>query len=132
MKIVECAFVAYTVTDRARARAFYEGVLGLTPSHVQIEEDPFWIEYEIGGTTLGIGNEPFLRPCGDGPQLVVEVAEFDEAVHHLKAHGVPFALEPFDMPRCRAAIVFDPDGNKLGVHWRYPPDQAAAVPLQSG
>ena len=31
MKITEIAFSCYAVTDFARARAFYEGVLGLTP-----------------------------------------------------------------------------------------------------
>lgn len=32
MKIKEFAFVAYPLTDIARARKFYEGALGLTPS----------------------------------------------------------------------------------------------------
>ena len=120
MKIVECAFVIYPVTNLERSRAFYEGVLGLQPTATLIDGGSFWIEYEVGGTTLGIGNEPFLKPCGEGAHLVIEVAEFDAAVRHLKSRGVDFAMEPFDSPRCRAAIVHDPDGNKLGFHWRRP------------
>lgn len=34
MKIIEFAFHGYPVTDLPRARAFYEGVLGLHPSDV--------------------------------------------------------------------------------------------------
>ncbi len=46
------------------------------------------------------------------------VDDFDEVIEHLRHHDVPFALEAFEMPRCRAAIVLDPDGNKLGLHKR--------------
>ena len=67
MKIVEFAFVVYPSTDLARSRAFYEGVLGLTGTHFTERDDQFWVEYEVGPHTLGIGNEPFLKASGDGP-----------------------------------------------------------------
>ena len=119
MRITEFAFIVYPVTDLARSRAFYEGVLGLTSATSIIDGDQLWVEYEIGPHTLGIGNEPFLKPSGDGPHLVLEVEDFDRTIEHLKGHGAPFALEPSDMPLgCRAAIVIDPDGNKLGIHKR--------------
>jgi len=118
MRIVEFAFVVYPVTDLARSRAFYEDVLGLTSTAFVQQGDQFWVEYEIGPHTLGIGNEPFLKPSGDGPHLALEVDDFDKTIEHLKRHQVPFAVEPFNMPRCRAAIVMDPDGNKLGIHKR--------------
>lgn len=118
MKIIEFAFVVYPATDLARSRAFYEGILGLTSAMSVINGDQFWVEYEIGPHTLGIGNEPFLKPSGDGPHLVLEVDDFDATIAHLKRCGVPFAVEPFDLPGCRAAIVTDPDGNKLGIHKR--------------
>src|SRR4051812_35577125 len=54
MKIKEFAFVAYPVTDLARARKFYEGVLGLAPSH-EPKGEVQWVEYEVGPHTLGIG-----------------------------------------------------------------------------
>lgn len=119
MKIVEFAFVIYPVTNLERSRAFYEGVLGLKSTMSMSGGEQFWVEYEIGPHTLGIGNEPFLKPSGDGPHLVLEVEDFDESIAHLKHHKVPFALEPFAAPPgCRAAIVTDPDGNKLGIHKR--------------
>ena len=118
MKIVEFAFVVYPSTDLARSRAFYEGVLGLTSTGFTERGDQFWIEYEVGPHTLGIGNEPFLKASGDGPHLVLEVDDFNDTIEHLRRHQVPFAIEPFEMPSCRAAIVLDPDGNKLGIHKR--------------
>jgi predicted enzyme related to lactoylglutathione lyase len=118
MKIVEFAFIIYPSTDQARSRAFYEGVLGLTSSTSVNDGSQFYVEYEIGPHTLGIGNEPFLKPSGDGPHLALEVDDFDKTIEHLRRHNVPFAVEPFDMPGCRAAIVLDPDGNKLGIHKR--------------
>ena len=118
MKIVEFAFVIYPSTDLARSRAFYEGVLGLTPVTTLNLEDGFWVEYEIGPYTLAIGKESFLKPAGDGPHVALEVEDFDSAIERLRSHKVPFALEPVDMPTCRAAIVVDPDGNKLGIHKR--------------
>ena len=118
MKILEVAFIVYPATDPARSCAFYEGVLGLTSTTSISNGDQFWIEYEIGPFTLGIGNESFLKPSGDGPHLVLEVDDFDTTVEHLRNCQVPFAHEPFEMSHCRAAIILDPDGNKLGIHKR--------------
>ena len=118
MKILEFAFIAYPVTDEARARAFYEGILGFTPGMEMRDGDQFWIEFEVGPHVLGIGNEPFMKPSADGAQLVLEVEDFDESIAHLRSKGVAFAMEPFAMPSCRAAIIIDPDGNRLGIHKR--------------
>jgi catechol 2,3-dioxygenase-like lactoylglutathione lyase family enzyme len=76
------------------------------------------VEYEIGPHTLAIGNRPFTKPSGDGPHLVLEMDDFERTVEHLRHHNVQFALDPFDAPGCRGAIVLDPDGNKLGIHKR--------------
>lgn len=119
MKIVEFAFVIYPATDMARSRAFYEDVLGLTSTNSVEMEDGFWLEYEIGPHTIAVGKESFLKPSGDGPHVVLEVEDFDQTIEHLRQHKVPFAVEPFVAPPgCSAAIVMDPDGNKLGIHKR--------------
>lgn len=116
MRGVEFVLIVYPVTDRERSRAFYENVLQLTPAMSLDLPDGFWIEYEIGPHTLAIGKEPFLKPSGDGPHLALEVEDFDETIEHLGRRNVPFAHEPFDVPGCRAAIVLDPDGNKIGIY----------------
>lgn len=119
MKIVEFAFVIYPATDMARSRAFYEGVLGLSSTTSMDLGDGFWLEYEIGPHTLAVGKEPFLKPSGDGPHLVLEVDDFEQTIEHLRQHNVPFAIEHFVAPPgCSAAIIMDPDGNKLGIHKR--------------
>jgi predicted enzyme related to lactoylglutathione lyase len=118
MRVVEFAFIVYPATEEARSRAFYEGVLGLAPASTLAIPDGFWVEYEIGPHTLAVGKEPFLKPSGDGAQVVLEVEDFDETIAHLRRHEVAFAMEPFELPGCRAAIILDPDGNKLGIHKR--------------
>ena len=45
MKIIDISFFAYTVSDIKTARAFYEGVLGLTPnSEYDGSSNANWIE----------------------------------------------------------------------------------------
>lgn len=81
--------------------------------------DLFYLEYEIGPHTPAIGSEPFLEPSGDGPHGVLEVDNCAGAIEPLRRHGLPFAVEPFvAAPDCRAAVVLDPDENKLGIHKR--------------
>ena len=58
LKVIELAFCCYAVTDMARARSFYEGVLGLKPTTVTDSEHGKWTEYEFGpyalATLIGI------------------------------------------------------------------------------
>ena len=119
MKIKEFAFIGYPVTDIPRARAFYEGVLGLTCTTAREQAANF--EYEIGPHTLFIGSSPEWKPSSDGPCLALEVEDFDEAIAHLKRLRVPFVREPFESPICRGAFVLDPDGNRIGIHKRKTP-----------
>jgi predicted enzyme related to lactoylglutathione lyase len=121
MKVTEIAFSSYPVTDMARARAFYEGVLGLAvTSESNMGEQGYWIEYDIGAGTLGIGCAPGWKPSCDGCTVALEVEDFDQAVAALKAAGTPFRMGPFETPICHMAMVSDPDGNTLIMHKRKP------------
>src|SRR5450432_828693 len=53
LMIKEIAFVAYSVKDVPRAVAFYRDVVGLKPGDMVSEH---WAEFDIGGTTFGVGN----------------------------------------------------------------------------
>jgi catechol 2,3-dioxygenase-like lactoylglutathione lyase family enzyme len=112
------AFTGYPVTDIARARAFYEGVLGLKEARKWEHNDRAWIEYELDGAALAITNMAMemWKPSPDGPSVALEVADFDAAVATLKKAGVPFTLEPADNGGCRIAVVTDPDGNAIAIH----------------
>lgn len=114
----EIAFVAYPVTDVARARKFYEDVLGLKPNAPLKSPTQQWIEYDIGTGTLGIGSSPQWLPSNDGPSVALEVEDFDAAVATLREHNVNIIIGPLDLPSCQMATVRDPDGNKLTLHRR--------------
>jgi predicted enzyme related to lactoylglutathione lyase len=119
MKVNEATFFAYPVTDMARSRAFYEGVLGL-----KVSQEPGvvpWMEFDLGNTTLGLGNYgDAWKPSADGALLALEVDDFDKSLAELKAKNIPFSLEGMETPVCHFAIVRDPDGNAVMIHKRKP------------
>ena len=121
MQIAEVAFIGYPVTDADRAREFYEGVLGLSPSRTFGGGDRVWIEYDLGTTSFAISNmaKENWKPSADGPIVAFEVVDFDAAIAELKAKKIPFEHEPMETPACWMAIIADPDGNKLTVHKRH-------------
>jgi predicted enzyme related to lactoylglutathione lyase len=117
MKLLELAFTGTPVTDIKRSRAFYEGVIGLSPT--KESAGGMWVEYDIGSGTFGIGcyGEAW-KPSPDGTCVAFEVDDLDAAVSELKTKGVVFAMDATDTPVCRFAILCDPDGNRLMIHKR--------------
>jgi len=121
MKINEIAFSAYPITDVARARKFYEGVLGLKATQDQDMGDKgHWIEYDIASGTLGLGKYEGWKPTGDGGTVALEVENFDEAVATIQASGTPIKMGPLETPVCHMLMVSDPDGNTVIIHKRKP------------
>jgi catechol 2,3-dioxygenase-like lactoylglutathione lyase family enzyme len=122
IKVNEIAFVACPVTDKQRARDFYEGILGLTPTMNTDFPEGFWLEYDIGSGTLALSNfwKASSRPDEPGPSIGLEVENYEEAVAALKAKSVPFNIEKMDTPICQFSLVQDPDGNTLFIHKRKP------------
>jgi predicted enzyme related to lactoylglutathione lyase len=118
LQITEIAFSCYAVTDMARARAFYEGVLGLKPTTITDLPDGKWVEYEFGPYALSIGSAPGWKPSPDGCSVALEVEDFDAAIAHLRANKVKFRTESFPTPVCRMAFISDPDGNTICIHKR--------------
>lgn len=120
IRITEIAFTCYPVTDMARARKFYEGVLGLKPTYHAGEAGGMeWVEYDIASGTLSLGaGVPDWHPRSDGCSAGLEVEDFDAAITHLKAQGVRFKMEPFPTPVCHMAFILDPDGSTICIHKR--------------
>ncbi|MDQ6809192.1 MAG: VOC family protein [Verrucomicrobiota bacterium] len=114
--IKEFAFVGVPVTDLARARAFYEDVLGLKPSGDVSSKN---VEYDVGAGTLMIADygERWL-PASGGTLAAFEVDDVDAMTERVKASGAVIQLEPTDSPVCRFSMVLDPDGNCLMLHKR--------------
>jgi predicted enzyme related to lactoylglutathione lyase len=104
----------------ARARAFYENILGLKPTMIHASPDgPQWTEYEIGAGAFALGQAPGWNPTADGASIAFEMEDFDAAIASLKAHGVTFKMEPFPTPVCRMAFILDPEGNSVCIHRRH-------------
>ncbi len=115
--ITGIAFCAYAVSDMKKARAFYEGVLGLKPGKdYDGTNSENWIEYDIGASTLGVGCSPEWKPSPDGMSAALEVDDFDTFVALLKEKNVAFKDGPYDMPSCNMLVINDPDGNKVVIH----------------
>ncbi|MBV8151679.1 MAG: VOC family protein [Candidatus Eremiobacteraeota bacterium] len=109
------AFIAYSVRDVPRAKAFYQDALGLT---VGESFGDHWIEFDVGNTTFGIGNgEPLGYTPGQSTGAAFEVDDIGGMRERLKAAGAQVS-EVHDMPNCHACFVTDPEGNRFAIHQR--------------
>ena len=120
INFTEIAFTCYPVIDMARARKFYEDVLGLKSTTAFGEPGGMqWTEYDIGSGTLALGcGAPDWRPREDGAAFALEVEDFDKAIAHLRTHQVKFKIEPMPTPVCHMAFIFDSEGNLICIHKR--------------
>lgn len=114
--ITSLAFVLYPVTDIPRARAFYEGTLGLRMTH---EFGGAWFEYDLGDTTFAIASSDAEHPTPvRGALAAFEVDDLGAEVARLRARGVEPARATVDTPVCRFVSLHDPDGNEVLLHQR--------------
>ena len=121
IQVIDIPFIAYPVTDKQRARDFYEGLLGLKQESGSDFPNGFWIEYAVGTGTLALSN--FWKPAAEpamGPAVGLEVDDFDFTIARLKEKGVPFSLDVMETPVCHLCVVQDPDGNSLFIHKHKP------------
>jgi catechol 2,3-dioxygenase-like lactoylglutathione lyase family enzyme len=108
-------FTVYPVRDMKKARAFYEGTLGLKAC------DDFqgeWQEYDFGGTCFAISTMivEFVKPGTQG-SVAFEVSDLPGLVKELRGKGVEFTdAELMDTPVCKMAFMKDPDGNTVSLH----------------
>lgn len=115
IQIKAFAFVFHPVTDVARARIFYEKMLGLKPTmHIEFAPGKWWIEYDIAGQALAISNaSPGAKPVNG---LTLEVVNVDQALAFAKTMELDIAQEMIEFPPCRQFAILDPDGNRIGLH----------------
>jgi len=110
------------VIDMARARAFYEGCLGLRAGNLRPDGK---FQYAVGGSTLAL----FPKAEGtkaDHTAISFQVADIDASIAELKTAGVVF--ENYDFPGFKtvnhvcvlgsekAAWFKDSEGNYLCIH----------------
>ena len=110
------AFTMYPVEDMQRARAFYEGTLGLGPSRSGASSP--WVEYDLpGGGCLAITTVTPQQPSASaGGTIAFEVEDLAGLVADLKAKGVAFPADNIESPVCRMAVCLDSEGNSIILH----------------
>lgn len=112
MSVKHIAFTMYPVTDVPRAVAFYRDGLGLVQSGL---DQPFWVEFDVAGTTFGIGNFEQVGKPGSAQSLALEVADLPAFRDELAKRGID-ASEPHQLANCSISVVHDPDGNQVWLH----------------
>ena len=114
------------ITDLAKARAFYAGVLGLTeiPKPKTFDFVALWYRLD-DGQTLHLLQKP--QPDTPSPRhFALRVADADIARAHFHAHGVAIQ-ETGPIPHYDRFFVSDPDGNRIEIIcWHEPYDQVVS------
>ena len=118
-------FVSVPTRDLARARDFYENVLGLEASSLwqQQDKDPVGAEFETGTVTLALMDCAALGIEFQSTKvpIALQVADVPAARAELESRGVKFQGGIIDSGVCHQAIFEDTEGNSLDLHHRYAP-----------
>lgn len=117
--ITGLAYASHQVADLDRARAFYEGQLGLksTGSYAGT-----WEEYDVNGETFAVWKASemtpdYFRTLKVTGAIAFEVDDIDALVEQLKKADVRILQEPTNNGgHCKTAYLSDPDGNIVTLH----------------
>lgn len=112
-EVTAIAFTMYPVTDVERAFAFYHDKLGLRQQGMH---EAWWVEFEVGGATFGVGNVPDNGVPGSAQSLILEVDEMASFRAALTERGVESSEPHMTAYDCSISMVHDPDGNAVWLH----------------
>lgn len=122
MQVRAVDFVAIPVRDLEAVRAFYQDMLGLSPSG---NFGDTWVEYDAGNVTLALIKVDASEWTGQSSGswqtkggAALAVADVKAAVAELEQKGVKIASEVQDFPPCYLAMLEDPEGNMVFLHQR--------------
>lgn len=101
------------VEDLARAKAFYQGTLGLR----LVLDSPQFVGFLAGGQMIGLHpSETDGSDVGVGPIPYFRVDDLDGTLRQLQERGVHLHREPVKMPSGQIiATIHDSEGNALGL-----------------
>ena len=118
------------ITDVAKARAFYAGVLGLKeiPKPKTFDFVALW--FQLGhGQTLHLLQKP-EADTRSPRHFALRVTDVNAAREHFHSHGVALQ-ETGPIPHCDRFFLFDPDGNRIEIiQWHEPYDPASSGAAQ--
>jgi glyoxylase I family protein len=116
-RIVSLLHASLLVSDLDRARAFYEGVLGLTPSLGRPQMSFAGVWYDLGPAQIHLIGQPNPDPVAGRPahggrdrHTTLGVTGWEALRRKLDVAGLPYTLSQSGR---RALFVRDPDGNAL-------------------
>ncbi len=109
--------VSLLVSDLGRARAFYEGVLGLSPSPSRPDLGFPGVWYDLGASQIHLLALPGPDPATGRPEhggrdrhTALAVQDWEGLRTTLDSAGIPYTLSRSGR---RALFCRDPDGNAL-------------------
>jgi catechol 2,3-dioxygenase-like lactoylglutathione lyase family enzyme len=119
LRVTRIDHVTVLVTDVARARAFYGGVLGLTEIPPPKEFDFVAVWYDLGGQYLHLLKKP--APDTESPRhFCLHVEDVAAAREELRALGLTIQ-ETVKIAAADRFFVRDPDGNRIELlQWERP------------
>jgi len=106
--------VYYTVSDMARASAFYRDALALTPRFADGER---WTQFDVGGANFALSS-PDESAVECGAVAVFEVADISEAETAVIRSGGTILARRDMGSHGMVVTVSDPDGNVLQLFGR--------------
>lgn len=116
-EITRLLHASLLVSDLGRARAFYEGVLGLAPSASRPDLGFPGVWYDIGAAQIHLLALPNPDPVAGRPghggrdrHIALAVQGWEELKRELDHRGIAYTLSHSGR---RALFVRDPDGNAL-------------------
>ena len=119
--------VSLSVTDLARAKDFYGGVLGLREAYrPDLGFAGAW--YELGDGMLHLIVHPPTRTLrgtrdidGRDGHFAMRVSDYDDAVAHLRRHGIEIMERRQNVTPWDQIYFTDPDGNVIELNVDTPP-----------
>ncbi len=116
------------ITDVAKSRAFYAGVLGLKEIPKPRTFDFVALWFQLGdGQTIHLLQKP--QPDSRSPRhFALRVTDVQAAREHFRTHEVEIQ-ETGPIPHCDRFFISDPDGNRIEViqwHQVYDPATSGA------
>jgi len=97
------------ITDNPAAVTFYEQVLGVTTTTVDMGGNKYTM-FQVGGREVGGTTPPPMAGTPNHWHVYFSVADADATVAKIKQLGGSVLVEPFDTPIGKMAVVADPQG----------------------
>jgi uncharacterized protein len=102
------------ITSDPDAARFYEQVLGMTTSTMDMGPGPYTL-FEVGGQMVGGTIPPQMEGVPNHWHVYFAVADADACARKVAELGGSVLVEPFDTPVGRIAVVRDPQGTTFSI-----------------